>query len=1118
MTCHRNYRVGIDVGTNSIGFAAIEIDADGMPTNALNLMVLIHDSGVDPSKQKTAITRLATAGVARRTRNLIQRRRKRLNQLDTFITSLDWPIIDPQEFSDPYYPWHARANLATKPLEGDEQKRALSIAIRHIARHRGWRSPYASIESLLVKTPDSDEFSALKQRVTERSGVVFDASATPAQVVCDSGLDPNIRLRSAPGNKYGPRAVIDGVPAEGKAKEGIIGGKLRQSDNANEIRRIGEVQGLSPELVNTIIRKVFAAETPKGKAALRAGKDDLPGQQRLTRAPKALLKFQEFRIVSTLANIRVHEGGQTRTLTHDEREKARLFLLTSNSTDLVTWSDVASEIGIDRNSLVGTASKAGVDERASANPPINQTSKKILASKIKPLTKWWNDHVDEDDRQALVTALSNAEELGENEPGAEAARQFLTSLDDETLAKLDSLKLPAGRAAYSPVSLSRLIDRMRSEDLDLYEARRAEFGVPRDWEPEAEPIGAPVGNPAVDRVLKGVNRWLMAATRKWGAPESINIEHVRSALGSEAQVREYEKELGRRNLRTKQAVQEIASAFGINPESIYRSDYNRVLALSRQNCKCAYCGDPIAWTTSEMDHIVPRKGEGSTNKRSNLVAICHRCNHAKSNTPFAVWAEHCGITGVSLDEAVSRVREWNDDPALDKSANTNFKQDIISRLRKTTEDEAIDNRSIESVAWMAVELRHRIERHFANLGTDTKVQVFQGAITAEARRASGFGGSLNFIDGHKKTRLDRRHHAMDAATIALMRPAVAQSLAERSNLRQAQRISGQNQTWKDYWGTTQEQKYLSGVWRNHMKRLAFLFNDALAKDSIPVTQNLRLRLGSGEAHDATIRPLQKKHVGDSWSVTDIDRAESPQLWYALTRHQDFDSQVGLPEDPAREIRVKGEWLDAQSEIGIFKTPSAAIAVRGGYADLGNTIHHARIYKIPGKRPQFGMIRVFSSDLIRSQHLDLFKIELQPGSISMRTAEAKTRTAVLNGEAEYLGWLVTGDELLLNVSDPSFLKGDIGDILADFPDTVRWTVEGFPEIGRMRLRPTQLAGEGLKHMPQARKGTVEILNKGGWRVATNVLFTKASPRVLRRGTLGEVRTQRANNLPRSMSFE
>lgn len=1126
------YRIGIDVGTNSIGFAAIEVDEHGMPIQFLNSMVLIHDSGVDPNQNKKAITRLATAGTARRTRRLVQRRRKRLQDLDKFIEKQGWPLPSFEELRDPisgkldpHAPWKIRARLAEERLEGEELTSALSIALRHIARHRGWRSPYIRVESLHLAQPDSDQLKALRERVKEISGVESPEGSTPAQVIRDLGIfeggdfhPTHIRLRDSSAT-YKKNAVRNFLNDEGrlehediggKTKQGILGGKLMQSDNANEIRAIGKMQGLSDELVNEIIDIVFKAESPKGKAGERAGKDELPGMRGFTRAPKAHLAFQRFRIVSVVANLRIREAGVKRILTADEKQKVIDFLMAADGSDGVTWNDVAEVLEITRQALSGTAD----GERSFSFPPVNVTNERIITSKVKPLVTWWKQ-ADDIARGALITALSNADELTEDEPGAEEAREFLETLSDEELDALDSkLKLPAGRAAYSPESLERLTNRMLADSVDLFEARKREFNVPNDWAPTPDPIGAPVGNPAVDRVLKGINRWLMAVVHHWGAPEVVNIEHVRSAFGSERMAREYERAVGKRFERNRAVIQEMHDKLGIKDRT-NRSDITRYLAIQRQNSQCAYCGTPITYFDSEMDHIVPRKGIGSTNTRDNLVAACSRCNRSKSNLPFAVWAATCGIPEVSVGSAVERVKFWIDDPGLDRKQNRNFKSDVISRLQRTEADEELDNRSIESVAWMAVEVHDRIAGYFAVRGDDVTVNVFRGAITASARKASGFEGKVELIGGNGKTRLDRRHHAMDAATIALMRQSVATTLVERDNIRDAQRYTTAPQTWKDYRGSNDEQRYLFGTWRNAMNRLVVMFNDALRNDEIPVMENLRLRLGSSEAHDATIKRLHFKRIGDAWTLKEIDRASSEAMWCALTRLPDFDSKEGLPENPDRELRVKNQRFGADDKLGLFGSDAAAIAVRGGYAEIGGTIHHARIYRINGKKPSYGMVRVFSCDLQKHRKEDLFSVELKPQTISMRTADPKVRKAITDGTAEYLGWLVVGDELRLDLHNSKFHVGEIGVFLDQLPVTA-WRINGFPMRDRFRLRPVLLAGEGLKNLQDCDDAAVKILDGRGWIPAVNVIMSYSYPSVIRRGVLGNTR-HASNSLPQTMTF-
>ncbi|CRH88586.1 Uncharacterized protein conserved in bacteria [Chlamydia trachomatis] len=739
--------------------------------------------------------------------------------------------------------------------------------------------------------------------------------------------------------------------------------------------------------------------------------------------------------------------------------------------------------------------------------------RRIYESKIKPLINWW-DKADDVERGALVTALSNADVLDEDDPGAESVQNFLASLDESILEKLDAISLPAGRAAYSVDSLERLTKRMFDDSVNLHEARKIEFDVDDTWTPPAEPVGAPVGNPSVDRVLKIVNRWLMAVTRKWGSPVSVNIEHVRSGFASEASVREYERELKKRNERNRKIVEEMRD-LGITGK-IRSSNIARHIALRRQNSQCVYCGMCISYTNSEMDHIVPRKGEGSTNTRDNLVAVCEICNKSKSNIPFAVWASQSTRPGVSVDEAVERVRYWIGDDGLTRKQDCNFKKDVIARLKRTSEDEPIDGRSMESVAWMANELRNRIGGHFKSINDDVKVQVFRGSITSEARKASGFEGKVELIGGKGKTRFDRRHHAMDASVIALMSNYVAQTLAERDSIRKAEQYANTGRyTWKEYRGSDAAHWIAYSKWLNWMNDLIILFNAALRNDEIPVMQNVRLRLGDGTAHDATIRKFDKdkKRVGDAWTRDEIDRASTPQMWIALSRDPDFSQKDGLPENSERKIRIKQEWFESNDRVNILPKKIAAIPVRHGYAEVGNAIHHARLYKIKGKKTTYGMVRVFAADLLKYQHDDLFNAPLGPETISMRNANPAVRDAVLSGEAEYLTWIVTGSEFVLNLDAPPFCKNAIGDVLQDFPDIRSWIVKGFPEHNKIALKPSLLSAEGLDQVDHS-QGSDRILsaNKPGWRITVGELMKAPSIQLVWRTTLGEPRYESRAGLP------
>lgn len=1093
------YRVGIDVGLKSIGFCAVEVDENDQPLRLLNSMVFVHDAGVDPNENKAAKSRKLTAGVARRTQRRTAQNKRRLAELDRVLTEkLHWPLPNLEDFEDPYEPWRTRAELVEHYIKEDaERAEALAIAIRHIARHRGWRNPYLSVDSLLTPQEPSEFLRGLNERVTQALGREFPADATPGQLICAYIDSP----------KYTETQGIRG-------DAGILSGKLHQFDNVGEIRKICEVQRLDHDVFKLLVRKVFFAKSPRGSAAGLVGHDQIPGQGKYIRAEKAHPDFQLFRMVAVLTNLRIREGKAERCLTPDELRGLVDYILEVQLKQQVTWADLADNLGIERADLRGTARASFDGSPALRFPPTDVTSEKIMASKVKWLKDWW-DKADSERRGFMVDALSNSGgSTGDNDIDDEVAELLEAATEDEQ-AELEKIQLPQGRAAYSLDSLRRLTKRMLEEGVDLHTARKEEFNVDDDWRPEPEPIEAPVGNPAVDRVLKQVSRWLRMATDRWGEPVVINIEHTRDGLGSEKVARELLREGQRRQDLNQKNLVEIAQQLGI-PVKDKRSALLKYAAIQRQNSMCLYCGAEIGFTTAEMDHIVPRALSGSTNDRSNLAAVCRACNHQKGAVPFAVWATSGEAhAGVSLEDAIKRVRLWQKGPGMSPKQHKAFQSEVISRLKSRKPDEEFDGRSMESVAWMAVELRTRIDGYYRKVNSDSvpKIGIYRGQLTAEARKASGFENRVNLIGGKGKTRFDRRHHAMDALVIAMMNQSVSQTLALRVNMRESQRITGQEETWKNFYGKPGQASERFEKWREGMLRAVELFNIELAKNAIPFHENVRLRVGSSKVHDDTVRKFIHAKLGEALSVAMIDRAETPALWTALTRLPDFDPKDGLPEDPSREIYIHGRKITADEQLNFFNSPSACLKVRGGYVEIGSSIHHARVYRIDGKKTAYAMVRVFATDLVKMTHEDVFTTPLKPSTISMRTAEAKIRKALADGTATQIGWLVEGDELQI---DPSrYSGGFIGEVFAEYPQLTSWRVAGFKDPTKLRLRPHLLSSEGL--VINSSKGLNDLLNGEGWRTAVNVLFGSGEVQVIRRNCLGEPRYSSVNSLPVSRTL-
>lgn len=1127
----KTYRIGIDVGINSTGLAAIEVDDEGNPTHILNMQSVVHDAGVDPTKQKSSNSRRAVSGVARRTRRMRRRNKQRMKKLDELLLHFGFPIVDTQSL-DYAEEWKVRSRLSETYVEDDEQRvEDISIAVRHIARHRGWRNPYLSSESLLIRKGYSEQYHQLQENVEQKTGHAVAENLTPSQLVCEAmnvNGDKPIKLRSK----------VDG----GSIEEPLLPSKLMQQDNANELMQIFDTQKVNPQAARQLFLAVFEAKSPKGSALSRVGKDPLnPTEIRASRASQA---YQRYRIMNVITNLRVHNKSENSKLTVEQ--KKQVYDLLIGQQEDITWTDVCDELGLSRPQLqgIGKLTQDG-SERITSRPPRLTTIRAISELKgsvKKKLLQWWQS-AGEDDRESMIQLLCNSIDIDavRDDQQFSSAIEWIDNLTDDELSNIDKIHLESGRGAYSVDTLRKLTHQMLTTDDDLHEARKHVFNIDNSWRPPEERIDAPTGNPAVDRVLKIVNRYLVNCEKRWGAPQTVQIEHVRDAFSSKATAVENKREFERYNATRQQHNEEVEKKLrSENPTvAITRSSLRKQQTIQRQNGKCLYCGRMITFNTCEMDHIVPRRGVGSTNTQENFAAVCRECNRLKSNIPFAVWSQQESAInrGVSLKDAIKRVEEFEFQPRIVRSPRV-FKQQIINRLRQTEADEPIDNRSMESVAWMADELHRRIEWYFNQKQADelTKVWVYQGRITADARHASGIEGQIHFVGTSNKTRFDRRHHAVDAAVIAMMNHAVAQTIAERASLRESQYyfgIENYEVSWKDY-PTPGNIHYNSfQTWLTQMHILLGMLNDALDNNRVGVQQQMRLALGNSEAHDATINKLRRVKVSEAMSIDLIRKASTPALYVALTRNEDYNEEIGLPENPKRTLRLQGKQLGPDDNISFFASNAAEIMTQNGSAAIGNAIHHARVYRCyttmkNGKKKYFyGMIRVFQIDLLRARaNEDLFTYPLPPQSVSMRYAESRVAKAIENNRAEYLGWLVVGDILHIPL-DGTKQTGQIGELL-DFvkPRSFgnkaiyeTWSLDGFYSESKFRLRPIVLAKEGVKNLEQQDvqipAGVSKILDKG-WFPAVDVVGSLC-PQCIRTNAFNEIRWKSNAHLPVSWSW-
>jgi CRISPR-associated endonuclease Csn1 len=998
-----------------------------------------------------------------------------------------------------YEPWHARVGLSSAYEPNDAKRFAdLRLVIQHIAHHRGWRNPWWHFERLALEFKEDSsptaEFEVVRERAAKLLGLSPDELTTVGQIGW-AASNPKFALR--------PRHLDMSTQAakNRQTSDNIIVDRLMQQDLLRELTQILHTQQISSPESDKICSLVFKA----AKASVpseNVGKD--PFSKTELRAPKSSLEFQEFRIRDTIANLRI--ASTKSPLSEEQRQMVVARLLTWEEGAAPTWADVSDWLGLLEQDLKFASS----DTARASKAPINVTHNKIVrlsevGDKQKRLAgqhiqKWYADATPRVQRE-FCAFLGDSTDAG-NDDELEA---LMEHLGEEEFAILDSLDQLSGRAAYSRGTLARLNSAMAT-GLDLNGALMKEFHQVSGWKPLAEPIFAQVDHPVVDRVMTDVGRWLDAITTKHGAPERVNVEHVRSAfLGPEAK-EEYNSETNRRRKQNEADTKAISEELNIDVKT---TDPRRYRAIQMQGCACLYCGEVIGYTTCEMDHIVPR-AVGGSNRRDNLVAVCQRCNRSKNAEPFANWA--ADVDFVSIEDSVERVKMWQRPQGTRALEFGRFKKQVTFRLKRTELDDEIDERSLASTAYAAVTVRERVqgflELKFANPASgevgQIPVNVYRGALTAASRKAAGIDRRIKLLgfdaETHApgKSRFDRRHHAVDAATVAMISPGIAQTMGQRVELRGFDRpgTSSQVPSWKRYEGKSSE---TFESWVSMVQNMADLLNTEIERDRIVVMRPLRLGANVGKIHDDTVQALVRKNLREGLSAQEVNRIADRDVWRVV---RNLTTGAGdLPEKVNDPTLAK---LLTDETVGLFPKKSAMLAVRNGAVAIGSTLHHVRVYRRddgPGKPAKFSQIRVFAGEFgtlgWRKKGVNLFTEPLPNWSEAIRCGDLKLQQEIENGSASLIGWLVPGDEIefapgdaILPVIEP--IEGVTSSPLTEN----RWVITGFESDSTINLAPAYLAREGIKDQDSV----PPVLDGKFWRAAINKVM-RARPTIIRRSATG-----------------
>lgn len=737
--------LGLDMGTDSLGWAAFRLEAQSRPCRLLDGGVRLFDWGRHPRSNES---RESERGAARRARRRLKARawrRERLRELLCAVLELD-------SFPDvPKDVWLLRARSALQPIAAAD----LAVVLMHMARHRGFKSIRLGAE-----------VSDRQKRESNQELGRWDE------------YDRHLRNDMAAGDHRTVGGLLAdrlsrGMPVRARQGQGYVPSRTLIGEEFETIRSCQSHLGLRSEDWQAISSIMFD-QRPLG-VPTRALCSGLP-ELREPRMAAAMPSVQCLLVRMTVANLRVRAGDfrADRLL-----EPAEFQALTAHLDEggVHSWASLRKVVGLAKKGVKFSIEQDRPDGAAKAASRETKGDSTTAVMKEFMPTVWGGMSLR--DRDAFVAALLDHRR----------DRQALKSLGHargvpdaelERFADAVQFRLPRGTIAYGKTAVARLLEEI-APGRPLHEAEERAFdrkhgerrAVRCDRLPyygEAMPtrvVGANhdpaerddekrfgrIRNVTVHIALNETRKIVNRLIDRFGCPPVRIVVETTRELNAGAE------QLGK--LRTLQAKQEkanrdddleIAEALSDLAETALISPpqrRQRFRMFRRQRKLCPYCGQRMAITdlfgpTIHVDHVVPRS-KGGPGDMSNLV-VCHQtCNLIKGDqTP---WTAFRGIP--------ERWRAVQDFVAsLDKQDET-LKRRFGEAAERQDDGEFLP-RADRDTSYMA---RAAMD-YLKVLGTEHRpvdVVATRGGQTAYLRGAWGL----------PKWREDVAHHFIDAAVIAV---------------------------------------------------------------------------------------------------------------------------------------------------------------------------------------------------------------------------------------------------------------------------------------------------------------------------------------------------------------
>lgn len=752
-----NYRIGLDLGIASVGWAAILTDSRGEPKHIIDLGVRVFDKAEVP---KTGASLAATRRMARSTRRVIRRRRHRLDrikqlmqnegliQLDTFMDRYNKPGLP-----DVY---KLRYEALDRILTPDEFAQVLVF----FAKHRGFKSNRKS------ETKSKENGKVLEALKKNKEIFEQENYRTVGEMIYRDKCFYTEDDSSSEGRIFTPRN-----------KAGNYQHMILRSMIEDEVHFIFERQrqfGSTyasqefEEKYTEILTAQRSFDLGPGKQAngkpspyAISGFGDRVGtcefEKDEKRAPRATFTAELFVALQRINNLRIScDDGSYRYLNDDEREILLKELLSRKE---ITFTKLRSMLCISDQQRFNLLNYSTKDDTADSVQKTEKTAF-IKMTYFYAFSKVFGNKFEEippvevqDFYDSVATILT---EYKNDDSRTERLEQL--GIQSEQIDELLSMN-PSKYQHLSIKAMRKIIPSLLEGD--TYDKACGDAGYDFKGDNVNKKLHILKGkvitdvinditNPVVKRSVSQAVKVLNAIILRYGSPMAVNIELSREMAKTYKDREKIKKDNDSRFAENEKIKAELRLNGIISPTG---QDIVKYRLWQEQNHICPYSGKMIPYEDLfkpgfEIDHIIPYSITFDDSYR-NKVLVYAKENQRKGNrTPY----EYLSSEETKWQEFVARLSICTRD----------FKkrQRLLKQHVSDAEKAEFKQRNLNDTKYITKMFYNLIRENLELApmeGKKKQVWAVNGAVTAYLRKRWGFS---------VKDRSTDKHHALDAAVIA----------------------------------------------------------------------------------------------------------------------------------------------------------------------------------------------------------------------------------------------------------------------------------------------------------------------------------------------------------------